>query len=188
MRFCPALLLASLFLASLFCVPASAADDKTWVYVHIFELDKRVGPDGSGLTGSFCGDLMKDKSLEVVCETDMRQMMDFAALQAMAGTGSNASDPIKRRMGQVEVLVRGTVEKGKHGLILNLEVHERDPAFDGEMLTPAREYGRLRIKGISGGLSGLSQRLPGVAKRVAAMTKTTPQGPAKSPPPEPVEQ
>ena len=177
--FCAALLAV----VALSSAPAVAG---TLVYVEDFEVRKPVKPQGGSLAGILCNQMSKNKNLEIMCAPDVQQMLQFAALSGSVGNQSNPQLAIEDRMGKVEVVVKGSIRKGKYGLILLVEVFERDKKFAGTVVTPGRKLGAIERKGIKGGTQAVMDKLPALAPRIAAMARGEATGSKKSAPPPPL--
>jgi len=145
------------------------------VYVEDFTVDPKLKQDGGGLAATFCSDLGKDKSIDVVCAPDVQQLMNYEAFRGLAGNSAAGGAPgLKKRLGAVTVVVTGEVRQGKHGLISILSVHDRDRSMGDEMIVPAGFRGKVHVKGISNGIGGLTAKYPEFARRVGALVKSPP--------------
>jgi hypothetical protein len=174
--------LAGLALGVAFALSSGAARadaGKVNLFVHNFKVSKKLEADGSVFASSVCTNLLKDKTLEVLCEDDMSASLAHSSQIQMFGTtgGDTKRVGAADRLDQVKVLVHGKVTRGTHGLILDVTVWERDPTFEGEILKVRRQHGHIRIKGIQGGVGGVFTRLERLVPRIAALSKEPPKGP-----------
>jgi len=174
---------ASLLIVALSCLASigvGAAPQKPTVLVRSFTVGDGVGTDGSMLSGTFCLEFAHDSRLDVTCEAELAQLMDFAAQRALHGDRDASADPIMERMANVDYIVDGRVVKGKHGLIFEVSLTHNDiEAGGGSSPVAGERVGGIRKKGIKGGVEGLLKELPALAKRSAAMLG---QGENKAPP------
>jgi hypothetical protein len=147
------------------------------IYVEDFTVDPKVEQDGGGLAATFCNDLGKDKTLDVVCAPDVQQLMNYEAFRGLAGNAQAGGAPaLKKRLGLVTVVVIGEVKQGKHGLISILSVHDRDTSMGDEIVAPGGMRGKVHVKGIANGVSGLHAKYPEFARRVGEIAKRGPSG------------
>lgn len=176
------LALAGMLVVGLVSTARAEAPKKSSVLVNDFQVGKAVKTDGGVLGTSFCVELAKDPSLDVVCQSDISQLLTFAAQQALNGR-SGGAQTVMRRLADVTHIVDGRVVQGKHGLILELKVSENVNRGDSESGPIAGDpIAQLKHKGIKGGISGVMDRFPALAKRTGAMLAPKASGVAAPPP------
>jgi len=142
------------------------------VYVQDFDVDPKLKQDGGGLAATFCGDLAKDKALDVVCAPDVRAHMDIEAYKGLFGNAQAGSAPgLKKRLGEVTVVVTGELRQGKHGVITILSVYDRDRSMGDELVAPGAFRGKVHVKGIAKGVTGVLDRFPDFSQRIATLAK-----------------
>lgn len=147
------------------------------VYVQDFDVDPKLKQDGGGLAATFCGDLAKDKALDVVCAPDVRAHMDIEAYKGLFGNAQAGSAPgLKKRLGEVTVVVTGELRQGKHGVITILSVYDRDRSMGDELVAPGHFRGKVHVKGIAKGVTGVLDKFPEFSRRVASFAKRPPRG------------
>jgi len=146
----------------------NAADEKI-VYVENINVIPPVKEDGSMLSTVMCSELSKSANHSAVCEQDMQQLMDFAALKALTGNGSEQIGVIENTLDKVDFLITGKLRNGKFGYILYVEVSERNPNFTGTIVVPGHILGRYKVKGIKRDPKSVLEALGRLGPRVTTL-------------------
>ncbi len=121
---------------------------------------------GAAITTSLCGQLAKDKRIEVLCAPDVKQIMGFAAMGALTGGASPALSALEGRLAKVSFVVTGAISAKGKDYTLVLSTGPRAPEADPN--SPAFEKPILRLEeAASGSTARLMERLPEMAARLA---------------------
>jgi hypothetical protein len=178
---------ASVALAQTTPGPAGGVQQKPLViFVGDVMTDAKQTPpltsEAAALTSELCGALGRDKRVEVLCAPDIRQLLDFAATQAMLG-GNPAADRIAARAEAADGMVQTRLHREGGALVLVLEA---GPLLEGSSLTGmglAKALVRLENKAATN--QGLVARLPDVSARIVAglVAPVAQQAPPPPPPP-----
>jgi hypothetical protein len=155
---------------------ALQAEDEQMLYVENVNVVAPIKEDGSLLSITLCAELSKSAKHSVVCEPDLKQMMDFAALNTIIGNGNKKLNNLENTLANVNVLVFSELRNGKFGYILYLEVAERDPSMEGATLLPKKVLGRYKIKGIKRDTKSVLQALERLSPRIATLLAPNHQG------------
>jgi hypothetical protein len=171
----PARLVVACAFASLAALSANAqSGDKPVVFVtDITGTTPPLMQAGSALTTSLCGQMAKDKRIEVLCAPDVKQIMGFAAMGALTGASSPAVTSLEDRLAKVSWVVSGVLSPNGKDFSLVLSTGPR--AADADPHAPAFEKATLRLEEVaSGSTARLMDRLPEMASRLAKATVPAP--------------
>ena len=152
------------------------------LYVSIVDVQSPIPEDGTLLSTTLCGELAKSENVTVICEPDIKQMMDLAAFRAMAGSPSNTTSSIEQTLGSVENVVFSQLRPGKHGYILYVEVSLRDSAHQGSVVVAGKRVGRFKLKGLKKDTKSLLEALRRLSPRILTLLSNS-DGTVSSPPP-----
>ncbi len=194
---CAALLVSSTLLAQ---SPSSGAPSsgapssgaRPLVYVtDITAPTPALAKDAAAITTSLCGMIAKDTRVEVLCAPDVKQILSFAAMGALAGTDNPATRSLTQRMEKVDHVVGGTLTSAtKDGVtVYTLVVSAGKNAEGADAMTPYFDTAIVRFEETSTGKSNpLLARLPELVQRTikALLAPLVPPATPPTTPPEPL--
>jgi hypothetical protein len=157
---------------------AQTPPEKKTVFVADLVADAGRSADATALTSSLCGLLAKDKTIDVLCAPDVRQIMGFAAMSSATGGVSPTVEKLQARLETVDFVVAGTVQPRQKDLALVVSLGPRADGADAA--APYAESSLTSVEVVGPGAGKLLDQLPEVARRLLVPLK------APLPPPAPL--
>jgi hypothetical protein len=159
--------------------------DRVLVYVNdVVTADPKMAAQAASLTSSLCGQLAKEKRLDVMCAPDVKQIMGFAATSFMIGTTNAAVEKVEARLSTVKHVVQATLTPRANDYVLTVQLGPRAEEADASSMFSNAPV--LRIEEVSPAEKPkLLEKLPEVAQRLAR-SMLAPPAPSTSAPPAPL--
>lgn len=159
---------------------------KKTVFVADLVADAALSADATALTSSLCGLLAKDKTIDVLCAPDVRQIMGFAAMSSATGGVSPTVEKLQARLEAVDFVVAGKVQPRQKEFVLVVGIGPRAEGADAT--SPYAESSLASVEVVGPGAGKLLDQLPEVTRRLltplkAPLPPPAPLSPAPTPAP-----
>jgi hypothetical protein len=159
---------------------------KKTIFVSDLVAPPDLGADATALTSSLCGLIAKDKTVDVLCAPDVRQILGFAAMSSATGGVSPTVEKLQARLESVDFVVAGKVQTRQKELALVVGIGPRADGADAA--SPYAESSLTSVEVVGPGAGKLLDQLPDVTRRLLTPLKSplpppAPLAPAPTPAP-----
>jgi hypothetical protein len=142
------------------------ADDAVVVYVNeVLAGDAAQATGAASITSALCSEFAKDKRVSVICATDVKQLLDFAASSELLGGSAPGVEPLLKRIDAARFVVEAKLAAGKGTTVLTASIGPKDA--DAQVGAMHASAPLLSLDESSGPRSGpLLDRMPQLARRL----------------------